>query len=80
MSESQKHEWIHAPPPADKPGWYAQLVCYDVEEGAFPCGAYWDGEKWVGGPDFIGYTSHLPLVLPSKEEAQKLADQYDPKF
>lgn len=27
-------------------GWYAVLVCYDPQEGVFPAGAYWDGEKW----------------------------------
>ena len=32
-------------PPAE-PGWYEVLICYDEQEGIFPDGAWWDGDKW----------------------------------
>ena len=38
-------EW-HFDGTPDAAGWYAVLVCYDAEEGAFPMGAEWDGAKW----------------------------------
>jgi hypothetical protein len=29
-----------------EPGWYAVLVCYDEQEGAFPGASFWDGAEW----------------------------------
>ena len=38
-------EWQAESTP-NSPGWYAVLICWDMQEGVFPSAAYWDGREW----------------------------------
>lgn len=73
MSDTCK--WIFdGTPPSDAPGWYAVLICYDAEEGVFPSGAEWDGEKWRKKA-VIGF---LGERRQTQKEAVNLAYEHDP--
>lgn len=60
-------------PPADAPGWYAALICYDVEEGMFPSSAEWDGAKWKERA-VVGFGE----MRQTQKEAADLAYEHDP--
>lgn len=45
---TKRDAWLDASEqPPTEPGWYAVLWCYEPNEGFFPDGAYWDGERWL---------------------------------
>ena len=55
------------------PGWYAVLVYYEAEEGAFPQAAHWDGKEW-GRKAVVAFgESRL-----TEQEAEDLAYEHDP--
>lgn len=59
----------------DKPttaGWYAALVCYDLQEGIFPEGAWWDGNTWEH-THVVAFGS----IHPTQEEAKTTAYEHD---
>jgi hypothetical protein len=64
--------WIYDGAPSE-PGWYAVLVCYDSEEGAFPQGAYWDGYAWSWAAVVAFGESRA-----TKQLAKELAYEHDP--
>lgn len=67
-------DWIFVgTPPADKPGWYAALICYDEQEGAFPSAAEWDGAAWKQKA-VVGFGERRP----TQKEALELACEDDP--
>ena len=43
------------------PGWYAVVICYDIEEGLISCAEEWDEDGWVGGGRGIGHRSPEPF-------------------
>lgn len=59
-------------PPADAPGWYAVLICYDAEEGVFPSSAEWDGTAWEEKA-VVGFGERRP----TQKEATDLAYEND---
>lgn len=71
--DEQKNEWQFDGHPGIA-GWYAVLICYDPEEGVFPSGAYWDGEKWVQKA-VVGYMQPPQADLKA---ASFLAYKHDP--
>ncbi len=55
------------------PGWYAVLVCYDYQEGAFPTAGYWDGAKWKQKA-----VTAFGEMRDTEESAKRLAYEHDP--
>lgn len=49
-------------------GWYAVMVCWDAEEGAYSTSRYWDGE-WPSEVEM-----YLPQRFETEREASDLAD------
>jgi hypothetical protein len=58
-----------------QPGWYATLMCWDVEEEVFPGGCYWNGETW----DTNASVQYWPIVFGSQEAAETYAYNNDPE-
>lgn len=60
----------------ERVGWYATLICYDSEEGAFPSGCYWSGQKWNTNAS----VQYWPVVFESKQAATDYAYDHDPEM
>jgi len=65
-------EWEFTNKPTEE-GWYAVLICYDIQEGIFPSAGYWDGYKW----DRKSVTGHGDKCA-NKEQAEAIAYENDP--
>jgi hypothetical protein len=73
--------WIYNTPPPP-PGWYPTLICWDVEEGAFPGALYWDEKRWLNKPEdewvIIASIAYWPEMCSDKEQAEAIAYANDP--
>jgi hypothetical protein len=70
------NEWIDpldAPEHPEIPGWYATMHSWDIEEGAFPDGHYWDGENW----SYKRCPIYLWSIRPFDTEAEAKKWAYD---
>jgi hypothetical protein len=62
-----------------QPGWYATLVCWEVEEGMFPGAHYWNGNAWEPSWRSAGI-QYWPIVFDTKEAAETYAYEHDPEL
>lgn len=58
-------------------GWYAVLSCFDPNEGFFPVGDFWDGEKFVSG---LPVSNWVDVVFNTEQEAERFAHKHDPNW
>lgn len=56
-------------------GWYPVLICWEAHEGFFPNAAFWDGKKFTTD---LPVSNFVDIVFPTKNEAEKFADDNDP--
>jgi len=54
-------------------GWYAVIICYDEQEGAFPCAAYWSGDTW-NKKAVVAFGEKRE----TESEARRLSYEHDP--
>jgi hypothetical protein len=66
--------WLKAKKTPHSAGWWPVLRCWDVEEGHFPGGEYWDGSQWSAR----AVVSWIDQPCSSKDGAAALAEINDP--
>ena len=68
-------ELIHDGEPAAI-GWYAVVICYDANEGAFPDTAYWDGRFWRSEPEGAPFHGEPNCFTSSPFSSEKEAEEW----
>jgi len=63
--------------PLGSAGWYPVLLCYDPNDGVFPGGEFWDGQKWRS-PRAI--SCYMPVRYETEKEAGVMAYRHDPEL
>jgi hypothetical protein len=60
---------------AGPPGWYATVICWDVEEGMIPDADYWDGSAWREGYPVMACAG----PFETENDADDWAQSHDPE-
>lgn len=83
MKADRLSAWLDASDkPPTEPGWYAVLWCFDPDEGYFPAGFYWDGERWYDGEKVRvpPVAMRSPQSFAEEEDATDWAREHDPEM
>lgn len=56
-------------------GWYATLHCWEIQEGFFAGGSFWDGIEFTNRSNVTHWT---PGSFDSEKEAKAWASENDP--
>lgn len=66
--------WVYDKKPTT-PGWYAVLICWDVQEGLIPSTAFWRDGSWVREHPYVAHAG----PFDTSDAAYKHAWDNDPE-